>query len=433
EMDQDSAHMVAASKVPMLKPVMPITTAEEKTQRRLEVKAKSTLMMGIPNEHQLKFHSIKDALKVGEPVRAIRLNFPTADVYIAKKLAAIEDFALLHEDKIYSESKMRYLQHEHYTLCEVIEFGDTYKASPNKTTKDNGLAGEVSSSTKKKGRIMAITAEDMQKRKNDVKERTTVLLALPDEHQLRFSKYDSAKDLWKAILKTFGGNKATKKTKKNQLKQQYGNFKAEGSETIKQTFNRLQDIVSHLEFMDVPIEQDDINQSLSYDTVCAFIATQPNGSQIKYEDISQIDDDDIEKMDIKWNLALLSMKADSYMAEEDEASKNHALVADKEEVPTEYALMAKSSSSLDNEVYDDSFCSKSCRKNTKNLNTKISKLNEELSDCEIDFYNYKTGLSQVKARPKIPTASLKVPTVKPAVVADKGNKRKAVKASARWI
>nr|GEX02301.1 hypothetical protein [Tanacetum cinerariifolium] len=59
-MDQDSAHMVAASKVPMLKPEngetlpktkivegaiteMPITTAEEKAQRRLDVKAISTL------------------------------------------------------------------------------------------------------------------------------------------------------------------------------------------------------------------------------------------------------------------------------------------------------------------------------------------------------------------------------------------------------
>nr|GEW92716.1 ubiquitin hydrolase [Tanacetum cinerariifolium] len=60
--------------------------------------------------------------------------------------------------------------------------------------------------------------------------------------------------------------------------------------------------------------------------------------------------------------------------------------------------MAKSSSSLDNEVYDDSYCSKSCRKNTKNLNTKIRKLNEELSDCEADLYNYKRGLSQVEAR-----------------------------------
>ncbi|GKA66928.1 hypothetical protein Tco_0766736 [Tanacetum coccineum] len=81
DMYQDSAHMVAASKVPMLKlalpkiaivegveKVMPITFAKEKTQRRLEVKARSTLMMGIPNEHQLKFNSIKDAKLLLEAV-----------------------------------------------------------------------------------------------------------------------------------------------------------------------------------------------------------------------------------------------------------------------------------------------------------------------------------------------------------------------------
>ncbi|GJW17359.1 ribonuclease H-like domain-containing protein [Tanacetum coccineum] len=64
-MDQNSAHMVAASKVPMLKPgvetTIAPTTAEEKAQKRLELKARSTLLMGIPNEHQLKFNSIKDA------------------------------------------------------------------------------------------------------------------------------------------------------------------------------------------------------------------------------------------------------------------------------------------------------------------------------------------------------------------------------------
>ncbi|GJX23161.1 retrovirus-related pol polyprotein from transposon TNT 1-94 [Tanacetum coccineum] len=79
-MDQDSVHMVAASKVPMLKPVIengnaPLitkvvegvettiapTTTEEKAEKRLELKSRSTLLMGIPNEHQLKFDSIKNA------------------------------------------------------------------------------------------------------------------------------------------------------------------------------------------------------------------------------------------------------------------------------------------------------------------------------------------------------------------------------------
>nr|GEW66110.1 hypothetical protein [Tanacetum cinerariifolium] len=151
----------------------------------------------------------------------------------------------------------QYLQNEHYALWEVIKFGDSYQAPPEETRK--GSASE--SSTKKKGRTVAIKTEDIQKRRNDVKARTTLLLALLNEHQLRFSKYETAQELWGAILKTFGGNEATKKTKKNQLKQQYGNFKAEGSETLEQTFNKLQAIVSNLEFMDVEIEQDDLNQN----------------------------------------------------------------------------------------------------------------------------------------------------------------------------
>nr|GEZ08519.1 hypothetical protein [Tanacetum cinerariifolium]GEZ08530.1 hypothetical protein [Tanacetum cinerariifolium] len=69
--------------------------------------------------------------------------------------------------------------------------------------------------------------------------------------------------------------------------------------------------------------------SISQDTACAYIASQSSGSQIKFEDINQIDEDDMEEIDIKWNMALLSMR-------------NHALVADKE-ASTEYALMANTS------------------------------------------------------------------------------------------
>ncbi|GJS96326.1 hypothetical protein Tco_0803294 [Tanacetum coccineum] len=87
-MDQDSVHMVAASKVPMLKPgeyelwrmrmeqyIQMIDYSlwevieNEKVQRRLELKAKSTLLMGIPNEHQLKFNSIKDAKSLLQVVK----------------------------------------------------------------------------------------------------------------------------------------------------------------------------------------------------------------------------------------------------------------------------------------------------------------------------------------------------------------------------
>nr|GEU82565.1 hypothetical protein [Tanacetum cinerariifolium] len=132
----------------------------------------------------------------------------------------------------------QYLQHEHYALWEVIEFGDSYEAPVNdpSTTITNTTSAEAGT---KSGRTVTLTTKDMHKNKNDVNARTTLLLSLPDEHQLRFT---------------------TKKTKKNLLKQQYGNFRAEGSETLEQTFTRLQAIVGQLQFMDVEVEQDDLNQ-----------------------------------------------------------------------------------------------------------------------------------------------------------------------------
>nr|GEX24967.1 hypothetical protein [Tanacetum cinerariifolium] len=68
------------------------------------------------------------------------------------------------------------------------------------------------------------------------------------------------------------------------------------------------------------------------------------------------------------------------------------------EVPTEFALMAKSSSSFENEVFNDSLCSESCKKNTDSLNTKITNLNEAVSESKTNLYHYKLGLSQAEAR-----------------------------------
>nr|GEU53726.1 ribonuclease H-like domain-containing protein [Tanacetum cinerariifolium] len=52
--------------------VMPITSVEDKAKRRVEVKVESTLMMGIPNKHQLKFNSIKDSKQL---LKAVEKRF----------------------------------------------------------------------------------------------------------------------------------------------------------------------------------------------------------------------------------------------------------------------------------------------------------------------------------------------------------------------
>nr|GFD12652.1 hypothetical protein [Tanacetum cinerariifolium] len=120
------------------------------------------------------------------------------------------------------------------------------------------------------------------------------------------------------------------KRKKNLLKQQYGNFKAEGSETLEQMFNKLQVIDMAFISSSKNTSNEDGNTAyvttagtafptgsvnivtISQDTASAYITSQSNGSQIKFEDINQIDEDDMEEMDIKWNMALLSMRAEKF-------------------------------------------------------------------------------------------------------------------------
>ncbi|GKE88796.1 reverse transcriptase domain-containing protein [Tanacetum coccineum] len=77
-------------------------------------------------------------------------------------------------------------------------------------------------------------------KKNDVKARNLLLMALPNEHQLTFNQYADAQSMFIAIKARFGGNDATKKTQKALLKQQYKNFNATSSESLDSIFNRLQ-------------------------------------------------------------------------------------------------------------------------------------------------------------------------------------------------
>nr|GFC84287.1 hypothetical protein [Tanacetum cinerariifolium] len=64
--------------------------------------------------------------------------------------------------------------------------------------------------------------------------------------------------------------------------------------------------------------------TISQDTASAFIASQSNGSQIKFEDVNQIDEDDMEEIDIKWNMALKESYRQGSKAEE---KSSKALIA----------------------------------------------------------------------------------------------------------
>ncbi|GKB23260.1 hypothetical protein Tco_0862661 [Tanacetum coccineum] len=308
----------------------------------------------------------------------------------------------------------QYFQVQDYSLWDVIENGNSFKPAAQTTTNANGTSTSLIPGP--------VTTEEKAQKKNDVKERSMLLMALPNEHLMTFNQYKDAKTLFTAIQTRFGGNEATKKTQKTLLKQMYENFSAPSTESLDSIFNRLQKIVSQLAILGENISQEDLNlkflrslpsewnthvvvwrnkpdldtmsfddlynnfkiveqevkgtassssssssqnmafvsspsstnevntaygvstantqvspastqvstastqvstANLSDDTVYAFLASQPNGSQLVYEDLEQIHEDDIEEMDLKWQLALLSMRTRrTHRNKQDSRNKN---------------------------------------------------------------------------------------------------------------
>nr|GFA38614.1 hypothetical protein [Tanacetum cinerariifolium] len=84
-----------------------------------------------------------------------------------------------------------------YSLWEVILNGD----SPVPTRIVEGVVQPVAPTT----------AEQKLARKNVLKARGTLLMALPDKYQLKFNSHKDAKTLMEVIEKHFGGNTETKK------------------------------------------------------------------------------------------------------------------------------------------------------------------------------------------------------------------------------
>nr|GFD33452.1 hypothetical protein [Tanacetum cinerariifolium] len=132
-----------------------------------------------------------------------------------------------------------------YSLWEVILNGD----SPVPTRIVEGVVQPV----------VPTTTEQKLAMKNELKTHGTLLMALPDKHQLKFNSHKDAKTLMEAIEKHFGGNTKTKKVQKTLLKQQFKNFSGSSSEGLDQIHDRLQKHVSQLEIHGVSLSQEDMN------------------------------------------------------------------------------------------------------------------------------------------------------------------------------
>nr|GEU98848.1 hypothetical protein [Tanacetum cinerariifolium] len=163
----------------------------------------------------------------------------------------------------------QYLTFTDHALWEVIVNSDS--ASP-----------VASASVGAEGPIPPKTTEQKLARKNELKAKSTLMLAILDEHLLKFHVCKDEKSLWEAIKNRFGGNKESKKMQKTILKRNYDNFVASSQEGLDKTYDTFQKLISQLEIHD-------------------------------NEDLEQINTDDLEEMDLKWQVTMLTIRVKRFI------------------------------------------------------------------------------------------------------------------------
>ncbi|GJV37649.1 ribonuclease H-like domain-containing protein [Tanacetum coccineum] len=371
-------------------------TADEKIQKKNDLKAQSILMMTLPSEHLLTFNQYKDAKTLFEAIKA-RFGGNEATKKTQKTLLKQIQLAILGEN---------------------------------------------------------ISQEDLNFK---------FLRRLPSEWSMHVVVWRNKPDLGSISFDDL-----------------YNNFKIVEQEVKRSVISSSNSSSQNVAFVSTPISTNDVNTSnvhvstassslsdasttdntarLSDAIIYAFLANQPNGSQVVHEDLEKIHEDDLEEMDLKCQLALLSMKARKFYqitgkkiiingsdiagydktkvecfnchkmghftrecgnprsqenrsrnqdssrrtVNVEETSSKAMLAIDRvgfdwsfmseDKTPTNFALMAFS----DSEVHNNKTCSKTCLKSFEDLKSQYDNLRIKLNKSEFDLANYKRGLASVE-------------------------------------
>ncbi|GJV07979.1 hypothetical protein Tco_1345635, partial [Tanacetum coccineum] len=103
-------------------------------------------------------------------------------------------------------------------------------------------------------------SEEIVARERERKARTTLLMAIPEDHLAKFHKMTDAKEMWNAIKSRFGGNDESKKMQKYILKQQFKGFTISNTDGIHKGYERFQSLLSQLEIHGAGVSTEDANQ-----------------------------------------------------------------------------------------------------------------------------------------------------------------------------
>ncbi|GJU36715.1 ribonuclease H-like domain-containing protein [Tanacetum coccineum] len=334
---------------------------------------------------------------------------------------------------------------QEYALWDGIENGNSFKPAAQTTTNADG-----SSTTLIPG---PVTADEKTQKKNDVKARSMLLMVLPNEHLLTFNQYKDAKTLFAAIQTRFGGFRRLNKPDLDTMSfdDLYNNFKIVEQEVKGTASSSSSSSSQNLAFVSSTSSTNEVNTAYGVSTANTQVSTA--STQVSTANLN-----DLEEMDLKWQLALLSMrtrkffqktgrkitinKSDTagydkskveclnchklgHFARECRGPRNHdnrsmnqdssRRTINVEEISSkamlaidgagfDWSFMADEEvptdmalmAFSDSEVHNDKTCSKTCLKSFETLKTQLDDLRIEFNKSEFNLATYKRGLASVE-------------------------------------
>ncbi|GJX85532.1 hypothetical protein Tco_0336306 [Tanacetum coccineum] len=313
---------------------------------------------------------------------------------------------------LWSMRMEQYLTHTDYALWEVIVNGDA--------------PAVASASTE--GPIPPKTVEQKIARKNELKAKSTMFQKLISQLEIQ-GEVISQEDVNLKLLRSLplAWNKIDliirNKPDLDELSMDdlYNNLKVYKAEIkIQSSSNSNSRNVAFVSSENTSSTNETVNTALYVSTVStqgqassstyvddvmfSFFVNQSKSPLLDNEDMEQIDSDDLKEMDLKWQVAMLTMRIKRFMKK---TRKNLNLngkeavglnMTKAEQGPTDFALMANlssGSSSSDTKVHT---CSKNCLKSFEALQKQYDQQREALSKSSLEIIGYQIGLESLEAR-----------------------------------
>nr|GEU58242.1 hypothetical protein [Tanacetum cinerariifolium] len=342
------------------------------------------------------------------------------------------------EYDIWAMKMEHYLSHTDYPIWQLIQNGNRLVSV---TTYTNGIIKV----------LLSKTAEEVVAREKKRKARTTLLMALPEDHLAKLYNMADAKEIQ---LEIYGAGVSHKDANQKFLRVFECDVKgttASSSNTQNVVFvfventSSSNDVSTAYSVSSPSVSKSQKKGSSSYtdEVIHSFFPNQSSAPQLDYDDLEQINDDDMEVVDLKWQVVMISMRikkfhkrheeryfARDYRAKGNEDSKRRdagyngnktrdngrrlayqddskALVTidednidcsgHVEEDTQNLAMMAYSfnNSGSDNKVKS---CSKACEESYARLKKMYDNQRDKLVDASVEITAYTLALKKIEAR-----------------------------------